>query len=55
MEKCYNLKEAADLLCVKVTTVRKWVREGKLKANKLAEADRWIVYESEIKRVRGEK
>ena len=54
MERGYNLIETASLLGIKVRTVREWIRNGKLNAQKLANSNRWVVLESEIKRVRGE-
>lgn len=36
MIKMLNVQEAADLLCVKPGTIRKYVREGKLPAVKLS-------------------
>ena len=54
MEKGYNLIEASELLGIKVRTIRKWVKDGKCKARKITGTNRWIVMESEIKRLRGE-
>ena len=51
MEKGYNLNEVADLIGVKVRTVRSWVKSGKIKATKIPGTNRWIVLESEIKRL----
>lgn len=53
MENGYNLSEVAKLLGIKVRTVRQWVREGKIKATKITGTNRWVVMESEIKRLRG--
>ena len=55
MEKAYNLNETAKLLGMKVSTLRSWVRENKLEATKIVGTNRWIVKESEIKRLRGEE
>lgn len=55
MEKAYNLNEVALLLGVKVRTVRSWINEGKIHGRKINGTNRWIVMESEIKRVRGEE
>lgn len=55
MEKGYNLIETAELLGIKVRTVRKWVADGKIHARKIEGTNRWIVMESEIKRLRGEE
>lgn len=51
MERCYNLNQVADLLGIKVRTVREWVKNGKIRANKLAGSTRWAVSESEIARL----
>lgn len=51
IEKGYGLAEAASLLGIKVRTARMWIKQGKLKANKIAGSNRWIVFESEIKRL----
>lgn len=51
MEKGYNLNEVANLLGVRVRTVRLWVKKGKIKANKIPGTNRWVVLESEVKRL----
>lgn len=53
MEKAYSLSQTATLLGIKVRTVRDWVRTGKIKASKITGSRRWIVMESEIKRLQG--
>lgn len=55
IERGYNLNEVAELLGLKVRTVRQWVKDGKVKATKIADSRRWIVTESEIRRLRGEE
>ena len=55
MEKGYNLNEVANLLGIRVRTVRQWVKEGKIKASKITGTNRWIVLESEIKRLQHTK
>lgn len=55
MEKTYNLKETADVLRVKVRTIRNWVHNGTIKANKIEGTNRWIVMESEINRILGKE
>ena len=52
-ERGYNLKDVADLLGLKVRTVRQWVHDGKIQATKIPNSRRWIVMESEIKRLQG--
>ena len=54
MEKGYNLIQTADLLGIKVRTVRDWIHKGQLKAHKMNGSRKWVVLESEIKRLRGE-
>lgn len=51
MEKYYNLNQTAELLGIKVRTVREWVRKGQIKANKLTGTRRWAVSETEIVRL----
>ena len=51
IEKGFNLQEVANLLGMKVRTIRQWVHDGKLKANKIPGTKRWIVLESEIRRL----
>ena len=53
MEKTYNLSEVAALLGLKVRTIRQWVHDGKIKANKAPGTKRWLVFESEIRRIQG--
>ena len=53
MEKGYNLIQVSELLGIKVRTVRDWVSKGKIKANKISGSRRWIVMESEVKRLQG--
>lgn len=54
MEKGYNLIEVANLLGLKVRTVRQWVHEGRISARKIKDGRRWIVMESEVKRLQNE-
>ena len=53
IEKGYNLLQVAELLGLKVRTVRLWAEQGKIKATKIPGSNRWVVSESEIKRLRG--
>ena len=53
MEKYYNIRQASNLLGIKVRTVREWIRNGKLKAIKYGESNRWFISEEEIKRITG--
>lgn len=52
MEKGYNVIQASEMLGVQARTVRGWIHEGKLQAQKLAGTRRWIILESEIERMR---
>ena len=51
MEKGYNLKQVSELLGITVRTARHWARTGKIKATKIQGTRRWIVMETEIKRL----
>lgn len=51
-EKMYNVRQASNLLGIKVRTVREWIRNGKLKAQKYMESNRWFIAESEIRRIK---
>ena len=53
MEKGYSLIETAEFLGIKVRTARQWVHDGKIQATKIPNSRRWIVMESEIKRLQG--
>lgn len=53
MERGYNLIQTAELLGIKTRTVREWVHKGKIRARKIEGSRRWIVMESEIKRLQG--
>lgn len=53
MEKGYSLREVADLLGLRVRTIRQYVHDGKIKANKITGSRRWIVMESEVRRLQG--
>ena len=51
VERGYNLNEVAELLGLRVRTVRQWVNDSKIKATKIPGSRRWIVMESEIRRL----
>lgn len=51
MEKGYSLNNVAEMLGIRVRTVRQWVKEGKIKAHKIPGTNRWMVLESEVKRL----
>lgn len=52
MEKAYNVVQASELLGIKTRTVRSWIHNGTIKAQKLTGTRRWIILESEIERMR---
>ncbi len=54
MEKGYNTFQTAELLGIKVRTVRKYLHDGTIHAEKIPGTNRWVITESEIKRLRGE-
>ena len=54
MSKMYSLRNAADILGIKVRTAREWVHSGKMNASKYPNSQRWYVTEEEINRIRGE-
>lgn len=52
-EKGYNIIEAAALIGIKPRTLRGWAQTGKVKAGKIPGTDRWVIMESEIRRLQG--
>ena len=53
MERGYNAIDAARLLGISYRTMRKYLGNGTVKAQKIPGTRRWIVMESEIKRLQG--
>ena len=51
MEKYYNLNETAEILGVKVRTLREWLKDGSLKARKYDGKKKWYVSQSEVERL----
>lgn len=51
-ERYYSLKDAAQILGIKIRTARQWVHDGKMKAVKYQGMNRWYVLESEIRRLK---
>lgn len=51
----YSIKEAAELLGIKVRTVREWIKKGKIKAEKndYRHSNQWFISQDEIARVKG--
>ena len=54
IERGYNIIEVAQLLGVKRRTLYAWIRQKKIKAKKIPNTSRWIVMESEVKRLQGQ-
>ena len=48
MEKVYTVKDIANMLQVKETTVTYWIRKGKLTATRLADSRLYRVKESDL-------
>ena len=55
MDKGYNVNDAARCLGITPRTLRAWIRTKKCNANKIVGSRRYVVTESEIRRLRGEK
>jgi excisionase family DNA binding protein len=51
MEKHYNLTETAEILGVKVRTLREWIKDGSLNAFKYEGKKKWYVSQSEIEKM----
>lgn len=51
IERKFGIVEAAKLLGIKPRTVREWIRNGKLKAQKPNGSYKWLISESEIDRL----
>lgn len=51
MDKMYNTYEAAQMLGLKVRTVREWIAQGKIKATHYMGGERWYISSAEIKRI----
>ena len=51
MEKHYNLNETAEILGVKVRTLRAWLKDGTLLAHKYEGKRKWYVSQHEIDRL----
>lgn len=47
--RLYNVDDAAEMLSVKPTTLRDWLRAGKVKAIKLGSA--WKISDTELRRL----
>lgn len=53
MERGYSAIESAKLIGISYRTMRKYLGNGTVKANKIPGTRRWIIMESEIKRLQG--
>lgn len=53
MEKGYNTIAASELLGISYRTMRKYIKDGTVKADKIPGTRRWIIMESELKRLQG--
>lgn len=51
IEKGYSIVEAAQALGIKVSTLRRWAQSGKIQASQIPGSRRWLILESEIKRL----
>ena len=51
----YNIRQTANILGLKVRTIREWIRTGKLKASKYPVSNRWFISDEEIARVMGKE
>ena len=51
MEKYYSLNETAEILGVKIRTLRKWLKDGFLMAHRYEGKKKWYVSQSEIDRL----
>lgn len=49
--KYYTLRQASEILGLKVRTVREWIRVGRIKAIKLGGSNRWFISHDEIERI----
>ena len=55
MEKNYSLVETAEILGVKVRTLREWLKDGSLQAFKYEGKKKWYVSQKEIERLQNKK
>lgn len=55
VEKGYSIVETAKALGMQVVTVRRWAQAGRIKAHQIPGTRRWVVLESEIKRLQGKE
>ncbi|MEM1651062.1 MAG: helix-turn-helix domain-containing protein [Sulfolobales archaeon] len=48
-EKLYRTSEVAELLSISVSTVKKWIKQGRLHALRVGKL--WMIPESEVRRI----
>ena len=51
VDKMYSVRECANILGVKVRTVRQWIVDGKIMAKKFPTGGMWHIPETEIIRL----
>ena len=54
MEKQYDLKDTADILGVKIRTLRDWIKKGKITAKQYSNCGKLFIAQSEIERIQKE-
>ena len=47
----YSITGASEVLGLKVRTIRQWIRDGKIKAQKYKMSNRWFISQEEIDRI----
>ncbi len=52
LDRLYNLRQAADLLCLATSTIRKKIKAGIIQSVQLTAGGRVLISESEIRRLR---
>ncbi len=55
MERDYTIRDAAVILGIKVRTLRQWIHDGKINAYKRDFSRRWVIRESELRRVKDDR
>lgn len=51
MEGYNNLRHSAQMLGIKVRTLRQWIRDNKVKAVKYPNCNMWFISTEEIRRI----
>lgn len=55
MEGYNNLRHSAQMLGIKVRTLRQWIRDNKVKAVKYPNCNMWFISNEEIRRIQNGK